>query len=120
MIKYSEADLILNKDRSVYHLNLKPGNVSDNIIVVGDPGRVYRISKHFDKIEFEMNKREFVTHTGSYKGKRITAMSTGMGVDNIEIAMIELDALFNIDLKKRIPKKLSWMLTPNGVVHVKC
>jgi uridine phosphorylase len=105
MIKYSEADLILNKDRSVYHLNLKPGNVSDNIIVVGDPGRVYRISKHFDKIEFEMNKREFVIHKGSYKGKRITAMSTGMGVDNIEIAMIELDALFNIDLKKRIPKK---------------
>ncbi len=105
MDKYSEADLILNKDGSVYHLNLKPENVSKNIIVVGDPGRVYRISKHFDEIEFEMNKREFITHTGTYKGKRITVMSTGMGVDNIEISMIELDALFNIDLKKRTPKE---------------
>jgi len=105
MTKFSEADLILNKDGSVYHLNLKPENVSENIIVVGDPGRVYRISKHFDHIEFEMNKREFITHTGIYNNKRITVMSTGMGVDNIEIAMIELDALFNIDLKKRSPKK---------------
>lgn len=104
MTKFSEADLILNKDGSVYHLNLKPENVSEKIIVVGDPGRVYRVSKHFDHIEFEMNKREFITHTGTYHGKRITVMSTGMGVDNIEIAMIELDALFNIDLKKRIPK----------------
>ena len=105
MNKYSEADLILNSDGSVYHLNLKPHNVSDNIIIVGDPGRVYRISKHFDQIDFEMNKREFITHTGTYKGKLITVMSTGMGVDNIEIVMIELDALFNIDLKKRIPKE---------------
>lgn len=105
MTKFSEADLILNKDGSVYHLNLKPENVSENIIVVGDPGRVYRISKHFDHIEFEMNKREFITHTGTYNNKRITVMSTGMGVDNIEIAMVELDALFNIDLKKRLPKE---------------
>ena len=105
MKKFSATDLILNKDGSVYHLNLKPENVADNIIVVGDPGRVYRISKHFDDIEFEMNKREFITHTGIYKNKRITVMSTGMGVDNIEIAITELDALFNIDLKKRIPKK---------------
>ncbi len=104
MNKFSEADLILNKDGSVYHLNLKPENVSNNIIVVGDPGRVYHISKHFDAIEFEMNKREFVTHTGTYKKKRITVMSTGIGVDNIEIVMIELDALFNIDLIKRTPK----------------
>ncbi|NJN27383.1 MAG: nucleoside phosphorylase [Cyclobacteriaceae bacterium] len=105
MLKYSDADLVLNNDGSVYHLNLKPHNVSENIIVVGDPGRVYRISRHFDQIEFEMNKREFITHTGMYKGKLITVMSTGMGVDNIEIAMIELDALFNIDLKKRVPKE---------------
>ena len=104
MTKFSEADLILNKDGSVYHLNLKPENVTENIILVGDPGRVYRISKHFSKIEFEMNKREFITHTGTYNGKRITVMSTGMGVDNIEIAIIELDALFNIDLKSRTPK----------------
>lgn len=105
MNKFSKADLILNNDGSVYHLNLKPENVAKNIIVVGDPGRVYHISKHFDDIEFEMNKREFVTHTGTYKNKRITVMSTGIGVDNIEIVMIELDALFNIDLKKRIPKE---------------
>jgi len=104
MNKFSEADLILNKDGSVYHLNLKPEHVSENIIVVGDPGRVYRISKHFNNIEFEMNKREFITHTGTFKNKRITVLSTGMGVDNIEIAMIELDALFNIDLKKRVAK----------------
>lgn len=104
MSKFSDADLILNKDGSVYHLNLKPENISRNIIVVGDPGRVYRVSKHFDTINFEMNKREFITHTGTFNNKPITVMSTGMGVDNIEIAMIELDALFNIDLKKKIPK----------------
>lgn len=105
MNKFSDADLILNDDGSVYHLSLKPKNVADNIIVVGDPGRVYRISKHFDNIDFEMNKREFITHTGTYKKKPVTVMSTGMGVDNIEIVMTELDALFNIDLKKRIAKK---------------
>ncbi len=105
MEKYSDADLILNDDGSVYHLSLKPKNVANNIIVVGDPGRVYRVSKHFDSIDFEMNKREFITHTGTFNKKPVTVMSTGMGVDNIEIAMIELDALFNIDLKKKIPKK---------------
>jgi uridine phosphorylase len=104
MNKFSEADLILNDDGSIYHLSLKPHNVAKNIIVVGDPGRVYRVSQHFDDITFEMNKREFITHTGIYKKKSVTVMSTGMGVDNIEIAMFELDALFNIDLKKRIPK----------------
>jgi uridine phosphorylase len=102
---FSEADLILNEDGSVYHLSLKPENVAANIIVVGDPGRVYRVSKHFDKVDFEMNKREFITHTGTYKKKPVTVMSTGMGVDNIEIAMIELDALFNIDLKRKTEKQ---------------
>ena len=105
MDRFSDADLILNSDGSVYHLNLKPEHVSRDIIVVGDPGRVYRISAHFDNIEFEINKREFITHTGIHQGKRITVMSTGMGVDNIEIAMLELDALFNINLKTRIPKE---------------
>jgi len=95
MNTFAESDLILNKDGSVYHLSLKPEDVAENIIVVGDPERVYRVSKHFDDIDFEMNKREFITHTGTFKNKRITVMSTGMGVDNIEIAMIELDALFN-------------------------
>jgi uridine phosphorylase len=105
MSKFSDADLIINKDGSVYHLNLRPRDIAKTIIVVGDPGRVYRVSKHFDSIDFEMNKREFITHTGKYKKKPVTVMSTGMGVDNIEIVMIELDALFNIDLKKRIPKE---------------
>lgn len=104
MPKVSETDLILNDDGSVYHLSLLPKHLSDTIITVGDPGRVYRVSEHFDDIEFEMNKREFITHVGSYKGKRVTVISTGMGTDNIEIFMTELDALVNIDLKTREPK----------------
>ncbi len=101
MSQISETDLILNKDGSVYHLNLKPEHLSDTIITVGDPSRVHNVSKHFDKMEFEMNKREFITHVGSYKGKRITVISTGMGTDNIEIFFTELDALANVDLKTR-------------------
>lgn len=104
MAKISETDLILNKDGSVYHLNLFPKNISDTIITVGDPSRVYRVSEYFDDIEFEMNKREFITHVGKYQGKRITVMSTGIGTDNIELFMTELDALFNVDLKNREPK----------------
>lgn len=105
MNKIAESELILNSDRSVYHLNLKPGDVSEKIIAVGDPGRVYRVSKFFDTLDFEMNKREFITHTGTYAGKRITVISTGMGTDNIEILLTELDALFNIDLRSREIKK---------------
>ena len=107
MTKLLDSELILNKDGSVYHLNLKPQHISDDILIVGDPSRVYRISKHFEKIEFEMNKREFITHVGKYKGKRITVISTGMGPDNIEIFFTELDALVNIDLKEKVikPKK---------------
>lgn len=107
MAKLLDSELVLTKDGSVYHLNLKPKHISDNVLIVGDPSRVYRISKHFDKIEFEMNRREFITHVGKYKGKRITVLSTGMGPDNIEIFFTELDALVNIDLKKKIvkPKK---------------
>jgi uridine phosphorylase len=101
--KIADTDLIINPDGSVYHLNLKPKHISDIVLTVGDPGRVYRISRHFDRIEFEMNKREFITHVGTYKGRQITVMSTGMGTDNVEIAMIELDALVNINLKTRIP-----------------
>jgi len=103
MTRYSDADLILNNDGSIYHLNLKPENVAEDIILVGDPERVARISRHFSSIEFETQKREFLTHTGIINQKRVTVMSTGMGVDNIEIAMIELDALFNIDLNSRLP-----------------
>lgn len=101
MAKISEADLILNPDGSVYHLNLLPKHISDTIITVGDPNRVYSVSQYFDNIEFEMNKREFITHVGNYKNKRITVISTGIGTDNIEIFFNEIDALVNIDLKTR-------------------
>ena len=102
MIKSSE--LILNPDGSVYHLNLKPENIAHDIIFVGDQNRVEKITCFFDIIEFSTQKREFKTQTGTFKGKRITVMSTGIGPDNIDIVMNELDALVNIDLKKRQPK----------------
>lgn len=100
-MKISETDLILNPDGSVYHLNLLPKNISDTIIAVGDPSRVYMVSQFFDEVEFEMNKREFITHTGRFNGKKITVISTGIGTDNVEIFFTELDALVNIDLKTR-------------------
>ena len=102
------SELILNKDGSIYHLGLLPGDLANTVITVGDPGRVSAVSKHFDTIELKKEKREFNTHTGTYKGKRITVMSTGMGTDNIDIALTELDALVNIDLKaKEIKEDLS-------------
>lgn len=104
MAKISETDLVLNPDGSVYHLNLLPKHISDIVIAVGDPGRVYAVCQYFDEVEFEMNKREFITHVGKYKGKRITVISTGIGPDNVEIVLTELDALANIDLKTREPK----------------
>lgn len=104
MAKISETDLILNPDGSVYHLNLLPKHISDTVITVGDPSRVYMVSEFFDDVEFEMNKREFITHVGKYKGKRITVISTGIGTDNVEIFFTELDALVNVDLKTREPK----------------
>ncbi len=103
MIQSSE--LILNPDGSVYHLNLKPEHIAKDIIFVGDQNRVEKITKHFTSIEFSQQKREFKTQTGIYKGKRITVMSTGIGPDNIDIAMNELDALANIDLEKRTIKE---------------
>jgi uridine phosphorylase len=104
MAKLSETDLVLNSDGSVYHLCLLPKHLSDTILTVGDPGRVNVISQFFDSIEFEMNRREFITQVGTYKGKRITVISTGIGTDNIEIFFTEIDALANIDLKTREPK----------------
>jgi uridine phosphorylase len=104
MPKISETDLILNPDGSVYHLNLLPRHISETIITVGDPSRVYMVSQYFDEVEFEMNKREFITHVGKFKGKKITVISTGIGTDNIEIFFSEIDALVNIDLKTREPK----------------
>ncbi|GAA4808650.1 nucleoside phosphorylase [Litoribaculum gwangyangense] len=100
-----ESELILNPDGSVYHLNLKPEQVSRTIIFVGDQDRVEKVTKYFDSIEFTIQKREFKTQTGFYKGKRISVISTGIGPDNIDIVLNELDALFNIDLKTRLPKK---------------
>ena len=91
------SELILNPDGSVYHLNLKPEHIAHDLIFVGDPNRVEKITKHFDTIEFATQKREFKTTTGSYKGKRLTVLSTGIGPDNIDIVMYELDALVNID-----------------------
>ncbi|NDI98761.1 nucleoside phosphorylase [Flavobacterium sp. LaA7.5] len=110
-MKIQESELILNPDGSVYHLNLKPENIAENIIFVGDQDRVEKITQHFDSIEFSTQKREFKTQTGSYKGKRITVLSTGIGPDNIDIVMNELDALVNIDLNTRQPKKELTSLT---------
>ena len=99
MIQSSE--LILNPDGSIYHLNLLPDHISDTILTVGDPARVAQVSRHFDSIEFETTHREFVTHVGYYRGKRLTVLSTGRGTDNIDIVMNELDALVNIDFMSR-------------------
>lgn len=101
MKKIGDSELILNSDGSIYHLNLRPEDISETILVVGDQGRVNTISKYFTNIECKKQNREFVTHTGTYNGKRITALSTGIGTDNIDIVVNELDALVNIDLEKR-------------------
>jgi len=100
----AESELILNKDGSVYHLHLLPDDLADTVITVGDPDRVARVSRHFDTIELKKSKREFVTHTGTINGKRITVMSSGISTDNIDIVLNEIDALVNINLKTRIPK----------------
>jgi len=99
-----ESELILTPEGEVYHLRLKPEHIADTILLVGDPGRVAEISQNFEQIECSISNREFVTHTGIYKGKRITALSTGIGTDNIDIVVQELDALVNIDLQNRIIK----------------
>ena len=96
-----ESELILNKDGSVYHLNLLPEDIAETIFFVGDPGRVKEVSKHFDEIEVKKEKREFITHTGRIGNRRFTVLSTGIGTDNIDIVMNELDALVNINLEDR-------------------
>ena len=96
-----ESELILNRDGSVYHLHLLPGQIATDIITVGDPQRVREISRRFDRIELKVEAREFVTHTGELDGRRITVISTGIGTDNIDIVLNELDALVNIDLHRR-------------------
>ena len=100
-----KSELILNPDGSVYHLNLKPENIAKNIIFVGDLNRVDKVTKHFESIDFTTQKREFKTVSGYYKNKRLTVISTGIGSDNIDIVLNELDALVNIDLDTRAIKK---------------
>lgn len=105
MNKIAASELILNNDNSIYHLKLQPHQIAKDIIVVGDPGRVEIISNYFDTIEYKASNREIVTHTGTLNSKRLTVMSTGMGTDNIDIVLNELDALVNIDLENRIVKE---------------
>ena len=104
MNKIAPSELVLNEDNSIYHLNLHPHQLAKDIIVVGDPGRVEIISSYFDSIEHKVANREIITHTGTLNGKKLTVMSTGMGTDNIDIVLNELDALVNIDLENRIVK----------------
>ena len=106
-----ESELIINPDGSVYHLHLRPEQIADTIITVGDPGRVAEISRHFDSIEHRVQYREFLTHTGMLGLKRLTVISTGIGTDNIDIVFNELDALVNIDLKTRMVKEDTTSLT---------
>lgn len=105
MIKIHETELILTPENKIYHLNLSKDQIAEDIILVGDPGRVEIISSKFEKIEHKVSNREFVTHTGIYNGKRISAISTGIGTDNIDIVINELDALVNIDFTTRTIKK---------------
>lgn len=115
MQKLSEADLVINPDGSIYHLNLLPEDVADTVITVGDPDRISEITKHFDRIELKKGKREFLTHTGYIGQKRITVISTGIGTDNIDIVFNELDALVNVDFKTREVKR---ELTSLAIIRV--
>lgn len=101
---FAASELLINSDGSVFHLHIKPEQLADKVILVGDPGRVSLVASHFENIEMDVESREFKSITGSYKGKRITVVSTGIGCDNIDIVMNELDALANIDFKTRYEK----------------
>ena len=102
------SELILNEDQSIYHLNIVPEDLAETVIVVGDQNRVPRVSKHFDKIEVKKSRREFITHTGWLNNKRISVISTGIGADNIDIVLNEIDALVNIDFdSKKVKKELT-------------
>ena len=101
---FAESELVINGDGSIFHLHLLPEQLADKVILVGDPGRVSMVASHFDNNECEVSNREFHTITGTYQGKRITVLSTGIGCDNIDIVMNELDALANIDFHTRTEK----------------
>lgn len=120
-MKFESSELIINEGR-VYHINLAPEELTDIIITVGDPQRVEKVSKHFDRIDFRREKREFVTHGGTYKGKKLSVISTGIGPDNIDIVLNELDALANIDFPTRTKKGNHRSLTlirigTSGAIH---
>lgn len=108
---FAESELIINKDGSIFHLHLKPEHLADKVILVGDPGRVSLVASHFNTTECEVENREFRTITGLYKGKRITVLSTGIGCDNIDIVLNELDALANIDFNTRNEQETFRQLT---------
>ena len=108
---FAESELIINEDGSCFHLHLRPEQLADKVILVGDPGRVSLVASHFDTKEDEVESREFHSITGTYKGKRITVQSTGIGCDNIDIVVNELDALKNIDFKTRTEKPEHTTLT---------
>ena len=99
-----DTELILTPENKVYHLNIKQEEIADTIIIVGDRARVRQVSQHFDKIDFEIENREFLTYTGTYNGKRLSVVATGIGTDNIDIVLNELDAAVNIDLETRTIK----------------
>ncbi len=117
---YPSSELVLNKNGQVYHLGLSPENLAEKVILVGDQDRVALISAYFDSIEHQSHHREFICHTGMYQGKRISVLSTGIGTDNIDIVVNELDALVNIDLEKRIdlPTKTSLTLVRIGTCGI--
>jgi len=100
-MKIAESEMILNSRGAIYHLDVRPEELADTVITVGDPGRVKEVSKHFDKVEYRREHREFITHTGSIGDKRISVVSTGIGPDNVDIVVNELDALVNIDFTSR-------------------
>lgn len=112
---YPSSELVLNGKGQIYHLGVEPHQISDKIILVGDQDRVAQISAMFDAIEHKSQHREFVCHTGNYHGKRISVLSTGIGTDNIDIVVNELDALVNIDLRKRVDKDT---LTPLKMIRI--
>ena len=105
MNQIAESELIINDRGAVYHINCRPEEIADTIILVGDPGRVKEVSKYFDNIEYENQHREFIVHTGFIGHKRLTCISTGIGPDNIDIVLNELDALVNIDFETRTIKE---------------
>ena len=119
-MQYPATELVLNKFGQVYHLGLSPEHISDKIILVGDQDRVDLVASFFDSIEHASQHREFVSKTGMYKGKRITALSTGIGTDNIDITISELDALVNIDLKERcdLPTKTALSIIRIGTCGI--